>query len=145
MAISTDTTYNLDDLEAIVRYMSDTPANTPAAALVKDRFSKWYPDVSWYDKHFDTQNVVNHAKNERTDFNRANAVTEEEKANVERVIQTGLRTEQLIPGMAPQARDSSGKLGEETKPLIPHPYDYIAVGAAGVTVAAVALKKLHLI
>jgi len=143
--MAAETQLNLDDLEAIVRYFSDTKAVTPAAAKVQDTFAKWYGDVSWYDKHFDTQNVVNHAKNLRTDFNRANAVSDVEKANVERVIQSGLRTEQVIPGMTPQARDSSGKLSEETKPLIPHPYDYIAVGAAGFTVAAVALKKLHII
>jgi hypothetical protein len=133
-----ETQVNLDDLEAIVRYMSNTQPINTAAALVKDNFAKWYGDVSWYDKHFDTQNVVNHAKNARTDFNRANAVTAEERANVERVIQTGLRTEQVIPDMDPQARSSSGRLAEETKPWIPERYKVVAL-VAGVGLAGVFL------
>lgn len=82
-----------DDLRAINEYFHRVAPVTPAA---KKLFNEW---VSWWEQNvanawFLTQADLDHARNLRNDFNRANAVTPEAKAKVEEVITTGITVEQ---------------------------------------------------
>ncbi len=135
---------DIDNLEAIVSFFNRSEPVTDSARKIKDAFANWYGNLGWYDKHMDTENAVNHAMNSRDEFNRANATTAAEREQVERVIKTGLKTEQVL-GLPEKARTSSGALHEDVPPLIPTPYKIAAAAAAGVAIVAIAAKKLHLI
>lgn len=123
-----------DDMAATVEYFNGTTANTSAAKKVKDDFATWYSNLGWYDKSVNSDQVWNQARNFRTQFNRANAVTPAEVAAVAAVEGTGLSTEQTT-GKPQAAKTSSGLYAapSTSAPLIPTEYKVFAgVAAVGV-------------
>lgn len=104
-----------DNMAAIVDYINRTPTKTPEAARIKDEFAKWYNGISYWD---DEQITYDKARNYRNSFNLANAVTSSEKQTVERVIKTGLTTEEAA-GESARARTTSGQYAVPDEPLVP--------------------------
>jgi hypothetical protein len=84
-----------DNIEAIERYIGETePPRTAAARAVRDQFLRFASGLGDYEKNFEQQ-AYDRARNYRLEYNRANAVTPEEKAAVEEQALRGLSTEQL--------------------------------------------------
>lgn len=83
-----------EDLRAINDFFH-RPANAPKTAAAKAVFNEW---IAWWedngDNWFNGTAELDHARNLRNDYNRANAVTAEAKAQVESVIRTGMTSEQ---------------------------------------------------
>jgi len=100
-----------DDLDAINAYMSRTQAKTPEGKRLRDSFLKWFQGLGWFDKR--TDDTFSEARVRRNSFNVANSTTVAEKANVERVISTGMTREQMeaeptVPSKAaPKAKVAS--------------------------------------
>ncbi len=113
---------NSANIDAIRAYFDQTPVQTPQAQSIKDAFVIWYDGLTWFGKGLNSNYDL--ARNQRNNFNLANAVTPAEKQVVQSVISTGMSTEQL-QGQADR-RDESGMLpGPVTPPappLIPTPY-----------------------
>lgn len=121
-----------EDIEAInVFFHSETP-KTQAARVVLDEFVKWYEATKpgafgwWSDEDKDR------ASNLRNAYNRANAVTQKEKDLAERVIKTGMSTEQMQG--EPDRRNSEGNY-EIPPPGVAHKWWFAPAIAAGVTAA----------
>jgi len=106
------------NMAAIVNYFNAATPKTGAAAKVKDDFAKWYADLSYLDTHWRTDDTYVKARNYRDDFNHANATTAAETAAVDRVIKTGVTTEQTW-GEPPKARTTSGRYATESEPTVP--------------------------
>jgi hypothetical protein len=81
------------NIKAINDYFNRTPAQTKAATKIYDEWRAFYEKLesAWWI----SQDDYDKARNIRNAFNRANAVTAEEKEIVETVIKTGLTTEQV--------------------------------------------------
>lgn len=104
-----------DNMAAIVDYMNRTTPKTAEAARIKDEFAKWHNGISFWD---DEQITYDKARNYRNSFNLANSTTAAEKQQVERVIKTGLTTEEAA-GEAARARTTSGQYAVPETPLVP--------------------------
>lgn len=138
---------NSEDIAAINQYMQSQPVNTPAAAKVKDQWVKFHEGgagSAW----FPSQSVYDEARNIRNAFNLANARNAEEKAQVERVMTSGLTTEELKG----EARRTTAEGNYVVSPPAPPPSDpwlptktkiAIGVGAAAL-IALGALKKIYI-
>jgi len=131
------TVENATNVEAINDFMHRAAPQTPAAAIAFNDWVKWYdatkPGVfGWW-----SDADVDHARNLRNAFNRANAVTTAEKAKVAEVIQSGGTLEQSAG--EPDRRNAAGDF-EEPPPGVVHSWWFwpaIALGT-GVVVATVA-------
>lgn len=114
--------FNSANIDAIRAYFDQTPVMTPDAQKIKDAFVIWYDDLSWFGKGLNSNYDL--ARNQRNRFNLANAITPQEKQNVQTVISTGMSTEQLQGQV--DRRDETGMLPgpvvPPTPPLIPTPY-----------------------
>lgn len=125
---------NADDVEAINSFFHRTPAKTPAAELA---FNDW---VQWYERTkpglfgFWSDADVDHARNLRNAFNRANAVTAAEKKQVDEVIKTGVSNEQARGET--DRRTSSGDIAEPP-PGITHQWWFLPAVGAGVAVVGI--------
>jgi len=134
------TSENAANVEAINDFMHRTPPATPAGAIA---FNDW---VTWYEKTkpadfnpfgFWSDADVDHARNLRNAFNRANAVTAAEKKQVDEVIKTGQTLEQA-QGQTDR-RNAAGDIIEQP-PGVVHQWWFwpaIALGT-GIVVATVA-------
>lgn len=101
------------DIDAIQVYFQTTPVKTQAAQAIKDKFVTWVTGLSWLDKM--GQAAFDLARNQRNDFNTANAVTDTEKQTVTDVATTGLSEEQMQG--QPDRRLSDGSFpGPRTPP-----------------------------
>ncbi len=113
---------NTENIDAIRAFFAQTPVQTPDAQKIKDAFVIWYDDLTWFGKGLNSNYDL--ARNQRNRFELANAVTPQEKQNVQTVLTTGMSTEQLQGGA--DRRDEAGNLpGPVTPPkppLIPTPY-----------------------
>lgn len=121
-----------DDIDAINEFFHRS-GNEPKTAAAKAAFNewvKWYEDTKpgafgwWSDADKD------HATNLRNAFNRANAVTAQEKATVDRVIKTGLSTEQMQGET--DRRDAEGNVVEQPPGAV-HQWWFAPAIAAGIT------------
>jgi hypothetical protein len=82
-----------EDMEALNRFFYDTPALTPEATKIKDSWIPWFDNLGFWEKN--TTEVYDEARNRLHAFERANAITTEEKEQVESVITTGITTEEM--------------------------------------------------
>ena len=125
-----------ENMAATVDYFNRSEPKYPAARLAKDRFAKWWVDVGWYDKHFDSQNVLNIASNYKRDFDLGNTLPfTPERTAVEQYYKTGI-TSQGQYKEAEQAKTSSGKRAVESKPWLPLEWKIgLAVVGAGAVLA----------
>lgn len=119
-----------DDMEAINVYIANGKPKTKDAAEVRDDWIRWYADLSWWEKAADGP-TYDKARNFRTEYNRANAVTKEEKKHVETVIKTGITTEEL-QGEAKRQLES----GEYDVPLLSTKQTAILGTTLGLIIAA---------
>lgn len=94
-----------ENIEAIARYFGQVRLRTAAAAAIVDEWQAFWSGLSDYAKNFD-QNAYDRARNLRLKFDRANAVTAEEREAVERKAKTGLSSEQIAGD--PDRRTSTG-------------------------------------
>ena len=122
-----------EDIEAINQFFH-RPENAPKtvnARAVFNEFVQWYEANKpgalgwWSDADKD------HASNLRNNYNRANAVTAKEKAATERVITTGMSTEQMMGET--DRRDADGNVVEQP-PGVAHQWWFWPAIAAGVAV-----------
>jgi hypothetical protein len=126
-----------DDIEAINVYMHSTPPQTPAGSIALNDWVTWYEQTKPGVFSFWSDADVDHARNLRNAFNRANAVTTAEKAKVDEVIKTGQSLEQSA-GQTDR-RNAAGDIVEQP-PGVVHQWWFwpaIALGA-GVVAATVA-------
>ena len=131
------TSENAANVEAINDYMHRTSVATPAGAIALNAWVPWYeaskPSLfGWW-----SDADVDHARNLRNDFNRANAVTAAEKKQVDEVIKTGQTLEQG-QGQTDR-RNAAGDIVEQP-PGVAHQWWFwpaIALGT-GIVVATVA-------
>lgn len=123
-----------EDIEAINEFFhrSGNEPKTANARAVFNEYVKWYEDTKpgafgwWSDADKD------HASNLRNAYNRANAVTAQEKATAERVIKTGMSTEQMMGET--DRRDADGNVVEQP-PGAAHKWWFAPAIAAGATAA----------
>jgi len=137
------------NMEAIIKYMNTTPVHNPIAASVKSLFAEWAGQLSWWDRHMDTDNLWNRARNYRNDFDRANAgLSPSAQKAVNRRIKTGMTSEQMM-GQPDAARTATGRFVVEgpagSKPLIPTAYKIGATAVGAGVVALVILKKFSIL
>ena len=83
-----------DDIDAINDYFQRTEAKTSAASVDKTMWNIWYKAISltWFGKNLDPT-VYDKARQMRDGFNIDNATSDEEKAAVQDVMKSGLKTE----------------------------------------------------
>jgi hypothetical protein len=83
-----------DDMAAINDYFMRTEAKSSEARRLKDEWIRWYEGLWWSTKAY-SSDAYDEARNRKVAFDRANAVTVAERENVERVIKTGMTTEEM--------------------------------------------------
>lgn len=98
-----------EDMEAIHRYIVNSPLNTKQAERLHDDWLGWYEGLTWWEKSMDTD-TYDKARNRRNEFNRANAVTVAAKQAADEVKTRGLTTEELAGGY--DRRLASGEYAE---------------------------------
>ena len=99
----------IEDMEAINTYMTKTKAVTPDAQGKQRQWFSWYGGLGWYDKRYN-DSVYNEARVRRNAFNLVNSVSPAERENVQRVIDTGMTTEEMsAPVKRPQDYTPSSK------------------------------------
>lgn len=131
------------DLRAIADYFDRTEAVTPQAIVLKDKWTIWWDNQSWFNKNVTPLDIYDEARNRRNAFNLANATTAEERAIADRVAKKGYTTEEMR-GESKRIL-STGRFPEESKPWIPTWAKVTAVAAGAVTVVAIGARKLHII
>lgn len=121
-----------EDIEAINEFFhrAGNEPKTPAARAVFNEFVKWYEDTKPGPLGWWSDGDKDHASNLRNAYNRANAVTAQEKATAERVIKTGMSTEQMMGET--DRRDADGNVVEQPKGAA-HQWWFAPAVAAGVT------------
>lgn len=83
------------NIEAIERYIGEqVPPRTPEAVRIRDEFLRFTSALSSWSRNFE-QGAYDRVRNYKLAYNRANAITPEEKAAVETVAKTGFSTEQM--------------------------------------------------
>lgn len=133
------------DLEAINDFFH-RPENAPRTSKAKLVFNDW---VTWWEANrgnwWFSQAEYDHARNLRNDYNRANAVTAEQKKQVEAVITTGVSSEQA-QGETDRRNASGGFV--EAPPGATRKWWFWPAVASGATAVAVVvgpkLVKLYL-
>jgi len=84
-----------EDMDAINRFMMNTPFKTSAAEKLHNDWLRWYDALSWYDRNYST-NTYDAARNRRNAFLAANATTAAEQQAADTVKRTGLTTEEMF-------------------------------------------------
>lgn len=106
------------NMEAVNKYIMDTPAKTAKAKQLKDEWIKWYDGLDYYDYYVTCSSLPckhwDEARMRRDAFNKANATTSTELKQVLRVQETGFSTEEAAG--EPRRRTSEGTYGETRKP-----------------------------
>jgi hypothetical protein len=121
-----------EDIEAINDFFHRA-GNEPKTANARAAFNEW---VRWYEATkpgplgWWSDSDKDHASNLRNAYVRANAVTTQEKTAAERVIKTGLSTEQMMGET--DRRNADGNV-EERPPGAVHQWWFAPAVAAGVT------------
>lgn len=82
------------DMIAIHRYMSDTIAVTPKARELKDQFIRWWNGLTWNERNLSTA-AFDEARNRMGRFQLENTTSAEQRAGVQRVLSTGITTEEM--------------------------------------------------
>jgi peptidoglycan hydrolase-like protein with peptidoglycan-binding domain len=123
----------IDDVESIHSYMLNTPSKTPAAETIRTTFLNFYEKAGFWDKNLSTDWYDN-ARTQRNQFNLANAVSPAETVAVQKVLATGLTTEQQQGKPRPQVDVKTGKVGSQNKAAT-------TLSAAGQPVLSRVLKK----
>jgi len=125
---------NGDDIDAINDMMHRTKPQTPAAAIAFNDWVQWYEATKPGVFSFWSDADVDHARNLRNAFSRANAVTTAEKKQVDEVIKTGVSREQAAG--EPDRRNAAGDIAEQP-PGVVHQWWFWPAVAAGVAVTVV--------
>lgn len=136
------TSENAANVEAINDFMHRSSPKTVAASLAFNDWVTWYEATkpSFFSYWSDAD--VDHARNLRNAFNRANAVTTAEKKQVDTVIKTGVSLEQSAGET--DRRNAAGNIIEQP-PGVVHQWWFwpsvaLGVGVAGAVVIPSAVK-----
>jgi len=132
----------LDDLRAIKSYFDQTSAVTVEAQSVKNAFNSWYNALSWYALSVGLIATNDEARTRRNAFNLANAVTPEQKAQVQEVFKTGLTTEEGQGKPRPIIDPVTGRV--QTPSTAMNPYllgGLVGAGALAVGYGALKIRK----
>lgn len=130
-----------DDVEAINRFFHD-PGNAPKTPTASAAFNEW---VTWYEDNkpgifgFWSDADVDHARNLRNAYNRANAVTSAEKQAVENQIKTGISLEQA-QGQTDR-RNAQGDIVEQPPGVTHQWWFWPAVGAVAAIVVVEVIPR----
>jgi peptidoglycan hydrolase-like protein with peptidoglycan-binding domain len=109
----------IEDVEAIDRYMRTTPLKTPEAFKIKDAYIIWYDQASWWDKNV-SKEFYDAQRTRRNQLNIANQPTEAAKAEVREVIVKGVTTEEMQGKSKPAIDPQTGRVGSQVKkPTVP--------------------------
>ncbi len=102
----------LEDAEAIKRYIDALVPKTTAAATLKAQFITWYNNASFRDKNM-SNTWYDELRTRRNQVNIANAVTAADKKAVTQTLTTGLTQEQLEGKARPPIDPVSGRVGQQ--------------------------------
>lgn len=94
-----------DDLDAINRFIASAAIHTTAGQTERNGWIEWYDTRSSWQKNFDRV-TFDQARNRRLAFELANATTDAERADIQRVANEGLSSEQAQG--EPDRRQSGG-------------------------------------
>jgi hypothetical protein len=135
---------NAANVEAINDFMHRETPKTPQAAIAFNDWVQWYEATKPGFFSFWSDADVDHARNLRNAFNRANAVTAPEKKQVEEVIKTGVSLEQAKGET--DRRNAEGNI-TEAPPGVAHQWWFWPAVAGGATAviltAGPALAKVY--
>jgi hypothetical protein len=124
------------NIEAIARYFGAQIPRTREATAARDEWQRFYSGLSDIELNFEQQ-AYDRARNLRLKYNRANAVTPEEKAAVELQALHGVTTEDIEGD--PDRRTSTGE-------YVPPPSGSARVatiaGLVGLGIGSLVLLKL---
>jgi hypothetical protein len=123
---------NAENIEAINDFMHRASPATPAAAIAFNDWVTWYESTKPGMFSFWSDADLDHARNLRNAFNRANAVTAAQKQQVDAVIKGGVSLEQAKG--EPDRRNASGDI-VELPPGVVHQWWFWPTVALGVGVA----------
>lgn len=93
--------------------MRTTPIVNNTAFPIKDDFIRWWDNLSWWAINMDGASW-DEARTRRNKFQLANVKNEEQRANVVRVITTGIESEEMEGGKRPTTL-STGEVGTQVK------------------------------
>jgi len=102
-----------ENMEAVNRYMRTTPIVNNAAFPIKDDFIRWWDNLSWWSINMDGS-AWDEARTRRNKFQLANVKNEQQRANVVRVITTGIESEEMEGKPRPTTL-STGEVGTQVK------------------------------
>lgn len=109
----------IDDVEAIAKYMKEQHAINPKAKGILDLFASWYQGSGWYDKNF-SSDWYDQARSRRHQFDLANAATPAALAQVQKVMAEGMTTEQMQGKPRPKIDVKTGAVGSQvSNPTVP--------------------------
>lgn len=114
MLTDSDIGSQIEDVEAIDRYMRTTPLKTSEAFQIKDAYIRWYDKSSWWDKN-QSGSFFDEIRTRRNQLNIANQPTETKKAEVRQVIATGVTAEEMQGGKKPAIDAQTGRVGSQVK------------------------------
>jgi hypothetical protein len=127
---------NASDIDAIAAYLNSTPARTPEAQAVKNKFNSWFENYSRsIFKLVATDESFHTATNFRDEFNKANAVTVAQEQAVRNVKEYGLQRNEMY-GLPPGTVDLWTRTKQVTK------WVGIGVAVAGAGYMALQLKPI---
>ena len=129
-----------DDLEAIDRYMKETPLHTKEAARLRDEWIKWWDGLWWFEKQTDS-NLFDIARNKKNAFNLANARDPIERADIKESLKTAVTSEELRGD--PRRMLSDGSYDTEKEPFFPTRVKVLGGALAAAFVGLWALKKIY--
>lgn len=87
-------TLQADDIDAINRFITSAPIQTEGARKLRDEWIQWIDTRSAAQRNFDRP-TFDEARNRRLSFELANALTDAERAEIQRVAAEGLTSEQM--------------------------------------------------
>lgn len=87
-------TLQADDIDAINRFITSAPIQTEGARKLRDEWIQWVDTRSAAQRNFDRP-TFDEARNRRLAFELANALTDAERAEIQRVAAEGLTSEQM--------------------------------------------------
>ncbi len=103
-----------EDIDAINRYIIETPVRTPAAQAARDTWILWHDATGAWERNT-SRPAFDHARNLRLAFELANATTDAERGQILETAMSGLSAEQMQGQPDRRATDGSySEIGESS-------------------------------
>lgn len=108
----------IEDVEAIDRYMRSHPLVTPEAFQIKDAYIRWYDSKGWWDKNMSAP-FYDEIRTRRNQLNIANQPTAAKKEAIKDQLARGIETEEMQGKKRPPVDRDTGRVGTQvSKPTV---------------------------